>query len=147
VGREHNMTKQKGFLVIFALIFIAVLLMSILGLGRLFVLYSQTVDLRYKRLKAYYLAESGWAIAKENFAVIRTLSVPSSSQKEWIYANINNATRIDLGTEESKLYLLKSEASLYSAGIVQDKYRVILKVDFEQNGENLKFKNWEEIDE
>lgn len=144
----YQMKNNQGFLSIFTLIFISILMLGILGLSSTSIIHYQTNHLYYLHQQSLYLAESGFAFAQKKFSLIPTLSVPDKNIKTWIYDHLDQSLALNLGHQDLEIFLLKTTSQeLYTIGICQKKYKTILRQNFTLLNDHPIFSNWTEVNE
>jgi|APSaa5957512576_1039674.scaffolds.fasta_scaffold87068_2 hypothetical protein len=137
-----NNNNQKGSVLIVTLLVISALLIQITGLTKVLLLYNKTSLLQYNQLKAYYLAESGFALANSHFESIP--AVPPTPSKDEIVKLIPTSKTFTANLE-GEIHLLKNTSSIFSIGTVDTKYKSIIKRNYTTSGNIIILGDWEQI--
>jgi hypothetical protein len=142
IKKLAQITDKQGFSLITVVILIAIMFSQISFLVRNYIIHTQNIDLQYKIAKTHYLAVSGLAIAKDNFDFIPVIS--ENYSKQAIYNSLGSAFLYN-NAVEGQLFLLKTDSIIYSAGILNNKYRCLIKIFYQNKNNKLEFAGWEKF--
>jgi hypothetical protein len=125
--KRIKINKQKGIFNVFVLFFIVLLFFSFSVLLKVYLSAKEILDMHFYAKKVYYLALSGINISDEYLPQIPQYNLPLTEEKVFIYNNLNKALKVS-NNLEGEIYLLRAtDGRLFSAAIVNNNCRTILK--------------------
>ncbi|MFC1616953.1 hypothetical protein ACFL2K_01910 [Candidatus Margulisiibacteriota bacterium] len=142
------MKKTKGNILLIVIVFIAVAFLGLSALGHVFLVFNKSIDLEYKKTKAYYLAYSGLNAGQNIFVQVPTLNISIKNpdlRKKRLYQNFSSGYNISNNLDGMISLIKTPDNSLYSLAMIDNKYRAIIYCKYTVEKEKIVFSNIQKL--
>jgi len=112
------MTQQpNGFILLSLTLLISTCLIQVSFLTKSISLFNKTYEQNFYATKAFYLAQSGWTIAKHHLENLPSISATTS--KEELYANLHSSYSVEI-SPKNKVHLFHIPSdNIIAIGVVE----------------------------